>query len=142
MSVCRVSKEARQLALRRTEEALKAAGGPIASLWRREKGLTPRMKRGLTAHRTDALLRRAVALSEAECSVYLRADDSFRGRHRDGASWFISAEGGGAFAVRQTDRLKFGGGGRGRVMLGKGLGGDWSLRAGVEWAERRWWMSV
>ncbi|HAN31457.1 MAG TPA: hypothetical protein DCQ06_07650 [Myxococcales bacterium] len=132
MSVCRVEPEVRRRTLAMLRAAHKAAGGSPIDVWKKEGKMSSRMVEMLTLDRSEELLSMAVRAAEKQCPFYLQTDPHFRGRHRDGSALFLSTEGGGAFAVRHTDKWIFGGGGRGRVMMGRGFGSNLSLRAGVE----------
>ncbi len=133
LSVCRADERTRAGAARQLAAALAGAGGSSRAVWERTGRDLDAAAPLLSLERAAKLLQLARSRAAADCPYYLPAVPDFSGRHTDGHSWFVSAEGGGLFAVRrEAGRWVAGGGGGGRLGVGHGLSTHWSLRAGVE----------
>jgi hypothetical protein len=130
-SVCRATALARDGAL--TElRARHARAGDAKALFERQGELTSAVERALTAERELLALERTLA-RQSECPFWIRAEPGFQGRQSDRQRFTLSIESGGDVQFRRTRRhWTFGAGGAGRLLVGWGFDGRYSLLAGAE----------
>ena len=129
-SVCRTPATDRGQALRELEAGRR---DPEAVYRSEGNNLTKRAQAALTWEREYQALARAVASAEQDCPFWTTPVTGYSGRQTSRNKWVIHLEGGGVGQLlQQQDRLRLGGGGAGRLLLGYGFGDDLSLIAGAE----------
>ncbi|MGD8862465.1 MAG: hypothetical protein PVI30_20810 [Myxococcales bacterium] len=107
-------------------------GGPAAAGYR-EHGDLGEVDEALQLERTRMLLRYADDRASADCPFWLEPDPQFRGVQGDADRFVVLLESGGFGAIFVRDgEASLGGGGGGRVMLGRGFGSRLTLAAGGE----------
>lgn len=130
-SVCHASLEARAGARATLQQAHAAAGDPKA-LFERSGALSSEVNRALTAQRRLRGFEQALA-RQHECPFWLRPKPHFHGLQSDRKRLTLSAESGGNVQFRYTrQHLTFGAGGSGRVLVGWGFDGKYTLLFGPE----------
>lgn len=130
-SVCHATAEARAAALTTLQRAQAAAGDPKA-LFEKSAELSSEVKGALTAQRRVRALEQALA-RQAECPFWVRPAPGFHGLQSDRQRLTFSAESGGNVQFRYTQRhLTFGAGGSGRMLVGWGFDGKYTLLFGPE----------
>lgn len=130
-SVCRASLAARDGALAELR-ARRAQAGDAESSFAREGSLTPAVRDALTAERRLRSLEQTLA-RQAECPFWIRPKPGFLGLQSDRKRVTFSVESGGNVQFRYTQQhLTFGAGGSGRLLIGWGFDGKYSLLAGPE----------
>jgi hypothetical protein len=129
-SVCRTPSSSRSEALSHLEAA--AWRDPEQLFYASGGSLTDEVELALSARRRFVLLKRALART-SECPFWLPPSQTFTGRQTERDKWAIHAEGGGVLSLGRTGgELAFGGGGNGRLLLGRGFGDSFSLLGGGE----------
>lgn len=129
-SVCRATPEARQSALAALRLRHRQLGDAKALF--AQQGNSPAMRRALTAERQLTSLERALARQD-ECPFWIAAEPGFQGLQSDRKRLTLSVESGGDVQFRHQNRhVTFGAGGAGRLLLGWGFDGRYSLLAGPE----------
>jgi hypothetical protein len=130
-SVCNASPDARQAALDRLRRGHEAAGDPRA-LYQVRGEVTDEVERALTAERRLRALEAALA-RQAECPFWIRPRPAFQGLQSDRRRLTLSVESGGNVQFRYTrQHLTFGAGGSGRLLIGWGFDGRYTLLFGPE----------
>lgn len=130
-SVCRASPEARASALSELRARHAELGDPRAQFAMHGE-MTPGVERALTAERRLAALEQTLA-RQSECPFWIRAEPGFHGLQSDRKRITLSAESGGNVQFRYTQsHLTFGAGGSGRLLVGWGFDGKYSLLFGPE----------
>ena len=130
-SVCHASPEARSSALG-TLEAHHAALGNPEELYRARGQLTPEVNHALTAQRELTALKTALA-REGECPFWVRPQVGFLGLQSDRRRITLSVESGGDVQFRLAkEHVTFGAGGAGRLLVGYGFDGRYTLLFGPE----------
>src|SRR5690606_22124788 len=126
---CRTPLAAREQALRVLADA---ADVDPQQLYARTLELTAEVEAALTARRSWVALKRTLARGD-ECPFFVDVDPQFAGRQTERNKWTIHREGGGvAEGLRVGDRYILGGGGTGRLLLGRGFEDSFSLLVGGE----------
>jgi hypothetical protein len=130
-SVCRASQEARDSAIAVLKADHERLGDPRA--WFAARGsVTPEVERALTAERRLRALEQTLG-RQTECPFWIRARTGFHGLQTDRKRVTFSVESGGNVQFRYTQQhLTFGAGGSGRLLIGWGFDGKYSLLAGPE----------
>lgn len=130
-SVCRASTEARKGAVAELRARHARAGDPKA-LFAQAGELTREVETALTARRQLTALEQTLA-RESECPFWIRPRWGFHGRQSDRKRITLSLESGGNVQFRYTQsHITFGAGGSGRLLVGWGFDGKYSLLAGPE----------
>lgn len=130
-SICRATPEARQGALVSLQQAHAVAGDPKA-LFERSGERDDAVSTALTAERRLRGYEQALS-REGECPFWIRPKPGFHGLQSDRKRITISAESGGNVQFRYTQQhLTFGAGGSGRVLVGWGFDGKYTLLFGPE----------
>ncbi|HYQ17978.1 MAG TPA: hypothetical protein VEQ58_19530 [Polyangiaceae bacterium] len=130
-SVCRASPPAREAALAELRAKSAALGDPKA-LFAAQGKLTSDVKDALTAQRRLAGLEQTLA-RQSECPFWIRPTPGFHGLQSDRQRITLSAESGGDVQFRYTQKhVTFGAGGSGRLLVGWGFDGKYTLLAGPE----------
>jgi hypothetical protein len=130
-SVCRAGVEAREGALAALRQEHARLGDPKA-LFAVDGELTARVEDALTAQRRLISLEQALS-RQNECPFWIRPELGFHGLQSDRKRLTISVESGGNVQFRYTQRhLTFGAGGSGRLLVGWGFDGKYSILAGPE----------
>lgn len=130
-SLCRASLDARAQALRELMQEHAALGDPRA-LFSAQGELTPEVRRARTAERRLQALQQSLD-RQAECPFWIRPAPGFHGLQSDRKRLTFSAESGGDVQFRYTQRhLTFGAGGGGRLLVGWGFDGKYTLLFGPE----------
>jgi hypothetical protein len=130
-SVCHASLEARAGALATLQRAQADAGDPKL-LFEKSGELSADVNRALTAQRRVRGFEQALARQQ-ECPFWIRPQVGFHGLQSDRKRLTLSAESGGNVQFRYTQHhLTFGAGGSGRVLVGWGFDGKYTLLFGPE----------
>jgi hypothetical protein len=130
-SVCRATDEARQGALASLQADAAGAGDPKA-LFEKSGVIDARVKAALTADRRLRGYQQALA-RQGECPFWVRPQPGFHGLQSDRKRITLSVESGGNVQFRYTQQhLTFGAGGSGRLLVGWGFDGKYTLLFGPE----------
>ncbi|MBX3181196.1 MAG: hypothetical protein KIT72_15045 [Polyangiaceae bacterium] len=131
-SVCRTPEAARRAALTITTRRAAEVGDPEA-LFEAKGEADAEVKRALHRARARQLLELALDGAPADCPFWVRPEAGFTGRQTNYGRFTLNLETGGLLQLRQTEGLwTYGGGGTGRVLLGKNLNGPLTLLFGGE----------
>jgi hypothetical protein len=131
VSVCSATPEARAGAQAGFEKRRAELGDAEAS-FRRSGKLDHDVESALTAERRALVMRHALE-RVGECPFWIRPKPGFDGLQSDRRRITLSVESGGNVQFRYTEkRWTFGGGGLGRLLVGYGLDGHYSLLMGGE----------
>jgi hypothetical protein len=132
-SVCRTPVTARAEALSLLEAEHRAAGDARSLYEAEHRELTELVERARFVERKLYALRTAMTWAERECPFWVEPSPDFHGRQTDKDRFFLSLESGGNAQVRRTEgALTIGAGGVGRLLGGRGFGGNVSLFLGLE----------
>jgi hypothetical protein len=130
-SICRASEEARQGALASLQKDAAGAGDP-KSLFEKSGAIDDQVTAALTADRRLRGYQQALA-RQGECPFWIRPQPGFHGLQSDRKRLTFSVESGGNVQFRYTQQhLTFGAGGSGRLLVGWGFDGKYSLLFGPE----------
>jgi len=130
-SVCRASEPARRAALEELRARRAQAGDPKA-LFASQGFLTSEVEQALTAERRLRALEQALD-RQAECPFWIRPAPGFHGLQSDRERVTFRVESGGNVQFRYTQQhVTFGAGGSGRLLVGWGFDGKYTLLAGPE----------
>lgn len=130
-SVCRAHPSARVKARAHLDEAAARAGDP-EELYSTYKMSAP-TEEALHARRAKLLYELTLDSAEADCPFWVEPRLEFTGRQTDFGRWTLNLETGGLLQLRQTDGTwTYGGGGGGRILIGKNFYGPLSLLFGGE----------
>lgn len=134
LSVCRSTDEARLRALGDIDQRIDALGGPLEEAYRANNNSLSGLKELQFVTRIRALLEEASRRASSECPLGMDPDPTFKGLQTDAGRWTISVEGGGLFTLQRANPggYQFGGGGSGRLLLGRGINQHWTILAGAE----------
>lgn len=139
ISVCRTTDETRSFALAEAGREVAKLGGPLESALQKNGNKIGKLGDLLFATRVEKLLAEAVRRAPAECPVWVTPQRDFRSVQAGVDRFILSVEGGGAGLLQYADAhpagttgFTVGGGGGGRVLLGRGFGQNWSVRFGPE----------
>jgi hypothetical protein len=136
VSACQAGPEARRGVLAWLEERIASEearlGGPPEVVWRRTRDLEP-LEGVVELRRIRAAISAIDARSEADCPFWLPPDPGFVGTEGDADRWvlYLESRGGGGVNLRGSD-VALSGDGAGRLLLGRGLGPNVTLAAGLE----------
>lgn len=130
-SVCLASQAARDAALAELKADHDRLGDPRA-LFAAQGSLSAPVVRALTAERRLRALEQTLR-RQTECPFWIRPRSDFHGLQSDRKRLTFSVESGGNVQFRYTqEHLTFGAGGSGRLLIGWGFDGKYSLLAGPE----------
>jgi hypothetical protein len=130
-SVCHATPAARDEALA-SLRARHSELGDARALFAKQGELSSEVTEARTAERQLAALERALA-RQAECPFWIRPEPGFQGLQSDRKRVTLSLESGGDVQFRRTQQhWTFGAGGSGRLLVGWGFDGRYSLLAGAE----------
>lgn len=139
LSVCQATDETRSFALAAASREVARLGGPLEDALARNGNKVDDLEDLLFASRVEKLLAEAVRRAPTECPVWVKPRRDFRSLQAGVDRFFVAAEGGGQGMIQYaadhpagTTGFTVGGGGGGRLLLGRGFGESWSLRFGPE----------
>lgn len=139
LSLCPASEAVRARVVARAEDAERDAGGPLEEAVGRNGGLVEGLDDVLFASRVAELAREASLRAPHECPRWSRTRDDVQALQTPVDRWFLTAEGGGQAAIQferggtsGVSSVTLGGGGGGRVLVGRAFGAAWSVRVGPE----------
>ncbi len=133
LSVCRCSEAVRAGAAASLQRQITAEGGASEPIWRANGHDVGAVEDIITLERAAKLLATARARAAQECAYWMVAKDHFRGHQIDTGHVTLNFEGGGLFSVRRTHgRVRFGGGGSGRITAALPITTRTKLRLGPE----------
>ena len=133
MSVCSTPEAARDAVLEHLEARIEALGGPVEEAYRKRGNDLGKVSVLLFTSRVRALLGEAMLRAGDECPFWLEPSSSFHGLQTDAYRFTLNVEGGGLLVLHHADdKLTFGGGGSGRLLLGRGLDPRWTVLGGLE----------
>ena len=132
-STCRVSEEARALAVRRLTSLKSQRGDPAKLFEQASREWTDEATKAVKIHRQLHALKQAVVGAEKSCPFWIDAETPFLGLQSPSRKFTLSLETGGLLQFRRTEGdFTFGGGGAARVLPGYGIGESLSVLAGIE----------
>ena len=133
LSVCRCSEPVRAGAAVSLQRQISAEGGASEPIWRANGQDFSAVEGIITLERAVKLLALARARAPQECAYWMLAKDRFRGHQIDTGHVTLNFEGGGLFSVRRANgRIRFGGGGSGRITAALPITIRTKLRLGPE----------
>lgn len=139
LSVCRTTDEIRSFALAEMSRRITRLGGPLEEALRKNGNRVEDLEDLLFATRVEHTLAEAVRRAPSECPLWVTPKTDFRSIQTGVDRFVLTAEGGGTGLLQYsavhpagTTGFTLGGGGGGRLMLGRGFGHAWSLRTGPE----------
>lgn len=139
LSVCRTTDEVRSFALAELAREIATLGGPLEDALKKVDNDISEVKPLLFATRVRHTLAEAVRRAPSECPIWVTPKTSFRSIQTGVDRFTLTAEGGGSgflqYATRHqagTTGFTVGGGGGGRLLLGRGFNHVWSVRTGAE----------
>jgi hypothetical protein len=133
-AACQTLPEDRRAALAWMDLAIEREGGDVVARWRERGKELSEVKDLLRLTRMRLVLRRADEwVLAGRCPFWLEPTERFAGVHTQGGRFILTLEGGGRVIEEfALGRVKYGGGGAGRVLLGYGFGERWALSTGFE----------
>lgn len=134
-SFCQVPVEERQEALAWVDRQIVVLGGPdVVAAWVAHGKKLGRVEDLLLATRTRMLLARATEwANQGRCPFWLEPTARFHGVHTQDHRFIATIEGGGRVTQEiALGRVRFGGGGSGRILAGYGFAEGWGLTGGLE----------
>lgn len=146
-SLCRSTPEARLQAMRLLEARERQLGGPPEAAFARAGGDIEAIEDLLLVHRSRLLLAETGRRAAVDCGWRFRPRPTFRGRQTNAGRTILHVDGGGLATLRRSShgwsfdagglgdtesRWSYGGGGSGRLLIGRGFSQRWSGLAGVE----------
>ncbi len=137
LSVCRTTDEARSLALADASAAIDNQGGPLLAALKKNGNKIDDLKPLLFATRVEHTLAEAIRRAAAECPAWMTPQRDFRSLQIGVDRFTLTIEGGGTAQLQYNagkSGVNLGGGGGGRILLGRGFDHRWSVRAGPELA--------
>jgi hypothetical protein len=134
MSACQTPDADRAEALAWLDDQIAARGGDVATAWRARGKDLGKVDDLLALTRVRLLLGRADEwVRQGRCPFWLEPSNGFAGVQTHERRWVLTLEAGGrgvaAFALGQ---VRWGAGGSGRVLVGRGFGEEWTLSLGPE----------
>ncbi len=133
-SACRVNDKDRSAALQWLDQEIARQGGPVEEAWNRNGRKLDDLDTLLLLTRTRLLLGRADGwVRSGKCPFWIERQDSFAGIHVSVRRFILALEGGGRFIEEfGSGRVRYGGGGSGRLLAGFGLTETVNAFIGVE----------
>jgi hypothetical protein len=132
-STCAVPVAARAALLARLDARVRDLGGPVEKAFVERGRDLDAVDELLVATRVRNLLAEAMRRAPAECPFWVVPSPRFRGVQSDAHRFTVNLETDGILLVRHfAGALTVGGGGSGRLLLGRGLDPRWSLLVGGE----------
>jgi hypothetical protein len=114
-------------------QAERARRGDPRDLYHARREVTDDVEHALTADRELRALERALARVETECPFWVVPEPGFAGLQSDRRRLTFNLETGGNVQLRQTEgQWTYGAGGMGRLLLGWGIDGRFTLLFGPE----------
>jgi hypothetical protein len=139
LSVCRTTDETRSLTLAQLEREVVRLGGPLEDALKKNGNKIDELKPLLFATRVAHTLAEALRRAPAECPLWVMPQPNFRSVQAGVDRFTLTVEGGGTgllqYAAKHpagSNGFTIGGGGGGRLLLGRGFGHVWSVRTGAE----------
>ena len=139
LSVCPTTDEVRGFALAELAREVTRLGGPLEEALKRNNNEIGELKDLLFATRAHHTLAEAVRRAPSECPLWITPKTSFRSIQTGVDRFTLTAEGGGTGMLQYsadhpegTTGFTLGGGGGGRLLLGRGFNHVWSVRTGAE----------
>ena len=134
-SFCQVPLEDREAALVWLDRDIVELGGPdVVAAWRARGKKLGKVEELLLVTRTRLLLARATEwANQGRCPFWLEPTAAFPGVHTQDHRFIATIEGGGRITQEiALGRVRFGGGGSGRILAGYGFAEGWGLTTGLE----------
>jgi hypothetical protein len=134
-SFCQVPVEDREAALVWLDREIVELGGPdVVAAWRARGKKLGNVEDLLLATRTRLLLSRAEGWAkQGRCPFWLETNARFPGVHTQDRRFIATIEGGGRVTQEiALGRVRFGGGGSGRILAGYGFAEGWGVTGGLE----------
>lgn len=132
-SLCRTSVPARERALRDAQAQRDGLGGPIGAEMAKHQGDVDALADLIQAERRLRLLELALNRAGGDCPQILRPHQQFLGRQTLAGRTVLHLDGGGLATLRTSGLgQQFGGGGSGRLMIGRGVSPRWTWFTGAE----------
>ena len=139
LSVCRTTDEVRSFALAEIAREIAGLGGPLEAALKKVDNDITEVKPLLFATRVQHTLAEAVRRAPSECPLWMTPKKAFQSIQTGVNRFTITAEGGGTGLLQYeakhpagTTGFTIGGGGGGRLLLGRGFNHVWSVRTGAE----------
>jgi hypothetical protein len=134
-SFCQVPLEDRESSLVWLDRYIAELGGPdVVAAWRARGKKVSKVEELLLVSRTRMLLARATEwANQGRCPFWLEPTPRFHGVHTQDYRFIATIEGGGRITQEYAlGRVRFGGGGSGRILVGYGIAEGWGLTTGLE----------
>ncbi len=133
-AVCQVRPVDRAAALAWLDGQIAANGGDVVAVWRAKGKKLGAVEDLLLLTRTRLLLGRGDEWARlGRCPFWLEPAPAFAGVHTQGGRFILTLEGGGRVLQEfALGRVRYGGGGAGRLLVGYGISEAWALSAGLE----------
>lgn len=139
LSVCRTTEETRSLALAELRREITRLDGPLEQALKKNDNKIDDLKPLLFATRVEHVLAEAMRRAPTECPLWVTPQANFRSVQVAANRFTLTAEGVGSAMLQYsavhpkgTTGITLGGGGGGRLLLGRGIGHVWSVRVGPE----------
>ncbi len=139
VSLCAASETVRAAVVASAEQAELRLGGPLDQAIDANGGRIDGLEELLFAARVARLAREAVARAPQECPRWVKPSDRVSALQTPVDRWFLVAEGGGQATIQferggaeGVSNATLGGGGGGRILVGRAFGPAWSLRFGPD----------
>ncbi|MCC6558566.1 MAG: hypothetical protein IT372_36995 [Polyangiaceae bacterium] len=133
LSVCASTAEAHGAALAELDARIAELGGPADEAFRRSGGDLGAIGELLKVTRVRMLLDEAMLRAAEECPFWIQPSPDFHGLQTDEGRFTLSVEGGGLLVIQRANGKVYpGGGGSGRLLVGRGLSTSWTLLGGGE----------
>jgi len=139
LSVCRTTDETRGLALAAAGREITRLGGSLEEALKKNGNKIGDLKDLLFATRVEHTLAEAIRRAPSECPLWVTPEPKFRSVQAGVDRFTLTPEGGGTGLLQYsakhapgTTGFTIGGGGGGRLLLGRGFGHAWSVRTGAE----------
>jgi hypothetical protein len=139
LSLCAASGPVRAEVVAKADRAEADRGGPSAQAVEARGGSIAGLDDLLSASRVARLAREAVSRAPSECPPWARTSDRVQALQNPVDRWFLVAEGGGQATIQietggatGDTSATLGGGGGGRLLVGRAIGDAWSIRFGPD----------
>jgi hypothetical protein len=133
-STCQVPEASVARSLAWVDRTIAAEGGDVAAVWRQRGRDLGEVDELLMWTRVRLLLARSAEWArEGRCPFWLEPSASFSGVHHSANRWVLSLEGGGRFIEEfALGEVRYGGGGSGRLLVGRAFTDTWTVSLGGE----------
>lgn len=132
-SICATPESVRLDALEHQKLVIEELGGPAAKAYQQNGGKLGELAELIAATRVHDLLAEAIRRAPSECPFWITPSSTFRGLQTDAHRFTLNLETGGLLLLRHSQgKFLPGGGGLGRLLLGRGIDEHWTMLFGLE----------